>query len=640
MKTNCPSCGAEVRFKSSVSVFSVCDHCRAMIVRRDMDLESLGQMAQLPDDISPLKLGSTGKYRDTRFEVIGRLKVAWSEGFWNEWYLLFENGKNGWLAEAMGFFMMSSEAKVTDRVPGREAVRVGNSYELAPPMKFYVDDIKEAICVGSEGELPFKGMQGRKTVSVDMSSYSGEFVNIEYCVDEIRLYTGRYVEFEELAMSNLRDLSADIKKIRAAELFKCPSCGGPFSMLTPGLTASVACRYCGSTIDATHKTLAVLSKAEKKMKIKPLIPIGSKGRLLGTDWEVTGFMRRSDKTGLYMWDEYLLFNPFKGFRWLTTYNGHWNYVEMLRNSPVRAAAGLSALKFRDRIFKRFLVGQGKVFYVLGEFYWRVRLGETVDVTDYICPPEILSCESDSSEANWSVGRYIGPEEVAGAFGITEGMPPKEGVAPNQPSPYASILRPVMWSFVAFAICLTVLQLYFILALPDRQVYRGDFKINDRKIAKPFITPSFDIPGSTGNISVAVFSPVQNDWLEADIDLVNEETNKNVGFEQGVEYYFGVEDGEGWSEGSQGSTHLLSSVAGGRYHFVIQAGGSGAVAEKSLSIFVRRGVVVWSNIFVALLLLGVYPLYVIWKNNRFELNRWSESDLSPDNTADEVEADEA
>ena len=97
MKANCPSCGSEVLFKSSISVFAVCDHCKSMIVRHDMDLEALGQMAQLPDDISPLKLGSRGKYKNTVFEVIGRLKVAWSEGYWNEWFVLFENGMAGWL---------------------------------------------------------------------------------------------------------------------------------------------------------------------------------------------------------------------------------------------------------------------------------------------------------------------------------------------------------------------------------------------------------------------------------------------------------------------------------------------------------------------------------------------------------------
>ena len=589
MKANCPSCGAEVTFKSSISVFAVCDFCKSMIVRHDMDLEALGQMAQLPDDVSPLKIGSRGKYKNTAFEVIGRLKVAWSEGYWNEWFLLFENGKNGWLAEAMGFFMMSSEVKATDRVPKRADLKVGKGYDLAPSQKFFVDDIKEAVCIGSQGELPFKGLQGRKTVSVDLSNYSGEFVNIEYSdQDDVSLYVGRYVDFEELEFSNLRDLTADIKKIRSTELFKCPSCGGPFSMLTPGITASVACKYCGSTIDATNQTLALLSKAEKKIKIRPLIPIGSKGKLFGFDWEVTGFMRRSDEAGEYPWDEYLLFNPYKGFRWLTTYNGHWNYVELMQVRPFRGGAA-PELKYKDRTFKKFLAGKGRVQYVLGEFYWRVRLDDTVNMTDYICPPEILSCEAEESEVNWSLGRYIEPREIAMAFGLKEEMPRKQGVAPNQPSPYEGVSSRLMPVFLFFAACLTALQFYFVLTAPDKEVYRGDFTFRHDETSKTIVTPSFDLPGDMNNLSVTMRSSLQNDWIGAGIDLVDEKTGRSLGFEQAVEYYSGTDSDGSWSEGSQDTNLVLSSVPGGRYHLVIQpAADTAKSGEKSFDPVIAQG----------------------------------------------------
>lgn len=634
MKSNCPSCGAEVTFKASISVFAVCEFCKSMLVRHDMDLEALGQMAQLPEDVSPLKVGSRGKYNNTVFEVVGRLKVSWSEGYWNEWFLLFENGKNGWLAEASGFFIMSAEKKATDRVPKLAGLKVGKGYELAPSQKFFVDDIKEAVCIGSQGELPFKGLQGRKTTSVDLSNYSGEFVNIEYSdQDDLRLYVGRYVDFEELEFSNLRDLKADFKKIRSTELFKCPSCGGPFSLLTPGLTASVACRYCGSTIDTTNQTFALLSKADKKLKIRPLIPIGSRGKLSGIEWEITGFMRRSDESGVYPWDEYLLFNPQKGFRWLTTYNGHWNYVELMRVRPLRGGA-VPEFKYKDRIFKKFLKGKGRVLYVIGEFYWRVRLGDTVDMTDYICPPEILSCEAEESEVNWSLGRYIEPKEIVAAFGLMEEMPRKEGVAPNQPSPYEGAARRALPVFLFFAACLTVLQFYFVLTSPDKEVYRGDFTFSNNETSKTIVTPAFDLPGDLNNLSVTMRSPLQNDWIGAGLDLVDERTGKSLGFEQAVEFYSGTDSDGSWSEGSQDSSMVLSSVPGGRYHLVIQpAADTAKSGEKSFTLSLRRGVATWCNYFLAMSLLAVYPAFICWRSRRFELNRWAESDIS-DNAADE------
>jgi len=593
-----------------------------------MDLESLGKMAQLPDDVSPLKIGSRGKYKNTAFELVGRLKIAWSEGYWNEWFLLLDNGRRGWLAEAMGLFMLSTEVEQPKSVPKLAEIQVGTVYQITPSKTYIVDDIKEAVCIGSEGELPFRGVQGRKTTSVDLSNNSGEFANIEYSDDDgIHLYVGRYVDFDNLELSNLRDLPADMKKIRSAELFKCPSCGGPFSMLMPGLTASVACKYCSSTIDVTNRNLAILSKADKQMKIKPLIPVGSKGKLFGTEWEITGFMRRADQTGQYPWDEYLLFNPCRGIRWLTTYNGHWNYVEMARFRPESAFLGVY-MKLGDKSFKKFLVGKAKVVYVIGEFYWRVKIGETVDVADYILPPEILSCESDKSEANWSLGRYMEPQEIALAFGIKEEMPQKVGVAPNQPSPYVAQSQRVWFSFAAFAMLLAAVQVFFAVTAPDKEVYRENFSFNRGEKTKSFITRPFDLPGGSGNLSVDLHANVQNDWMEAAIDLVDEKTGKTIGFSQSAEHYSGVDEGESWSEGSPDSHFILSAVPEGRYHLVVQPSADATKAgEKTFTLSLRRGIVTWSNFILALFLLSVYPLCIWCKSRKFELKRWSESDLS-------------
>ena len=99
---NCPSCGAEVTFQSAHTVFTVCKYCQSTLVRKDLKLEDLGKMAQLKDDPTPLQLGTSGK-RKGEFTLIGRVRVEWERGFWNEWYLRFDDGREGWLADAQGF---------------------------------------------------------------------------------------------------------------------------------------------------------------------------------------------------------------------------------------------------------------------------------------------------------------------------------------------------------------------------------------------------------------------------------------------------------------------------------------------------------------------------------------------------------
>jgi len=108
-KYSCPSCGAEMVFHSGLSVYAVCPYCRSTVVRHDVDLEAIGTMATLPDDMSPLQIGTDGFYQGTRFSLVGRMKIGWKDGSWNEWFMLADDGRKGWLAEAQGFYAVSFE---------------------------------------------------------------------------------------------------------------------------------------------------------------------------------------------------------------------------------------------------------------------------------------------------------------------------------------------------------------------------------------------------------------------------------------------------------------------------------------------------------------------------------------------------
>lgn len=206
MKLGCPACGAEVDFKSRSAVFAVCSYCQSTLIRHDVDLEAIGKMAELPPDMSPFQVGTRGSYEGKRFELLGRLKVAWEDGVWNEWYALFDDGREGWLAEAQGFFMMSFPQALPRSLPTAEAIRVGQRLTLPPKETFTVDDIRRATCIGSEGELPFPAPRGRESLSVDLRGPKATFANLEYAADGTRLYTGKYVDFDALSLSNLREL--------------------------------------------------------------------------------------------------------------------------------------------------------------------------------------------------------------------------------------------------------------------------------------------------------------------------------------------------------------------------------------------------------------------------------------------------
>src|SRR5947208_11033446 len=114
--TNCPSCGARILFQSAASILAICDYCKSTLVRRDLDVENIGKMAELQRDGSPLQLHAEGRYRQVHFAVVGRIQLRYEQGLWNEWYLLFDDMRGGWLGEAQGIYAISFLAEISQPV--------------------------------------------------------------------------------------------------------------------------------------------------------------------------------------------------------------------------------------------------------------------------------------------------------------------------------------------------------------------------------------------------------------------------------------------------------------------------------------------------------------------------------------------
>ena len=185
-----------------------------------------------------------------------------------------------------------------------------------------------------------------------------------------------------------------------------------------------------------------------------MLTIGARGRLEGVEYEVIGFLQRADSESA--WSEYLLFNPWHGFEWLVTFNGHWTFVHRCPEIPDLSDARIS---YAGRQFSLYAKDEAKVTGVLGEFYWKVRRGDRALVTDYIDPPAALSKESypDLQEFTWSLAEYIDPAVVAAAFNI-KGLPKPAGIYLNQPNPYVVRWQGVRILALVFLVVFTVIQL--------------------------------------------------------------------------------------------------------------------------------------------------------------------------------------
>ena len=205
----------------------------------------------------------------------------------------------------------------------------------------------------------------------------------------------------------------------------CPNCGGALTLRSFTHAVTVICDSCHSILDAQDPALKILQTFEATVeKDRPLIPLGTRGTIRGTVYEVIGFERRTIVVeGVpYSWHEYVLFNPYKGFRYLTEYNGHWNDTSILRSLPVVSAAG-STLTYLGETYRHFQSALAQTSFVLGEFPWQVRVGESVMTSDYISPPRVISSEGTGNEVTWSMGEYLSGGDVWRAFKLP-GNPPR------------------------------------------------------------------------------------------------------------------------------------------------------------------------------------------------------------------------
>lgn len=418
---------------------------------------------------------------------------------------------------------------------------------------------------------------------------------------------------------------------KAPAVFNCPNCGAGVEVRALGLSISVVCKACGSIIDANDENHKILSRFQVNESIQPLIPLGQRGKLGRTRWEAVGFMVRSDASGQFQWREYLLFNPTQGFRWLTEFNGHWNFVTTIKkNAYVARSKKSSGRRYADYMNRKYYLfnkGPAHVRYVLGEFYWRVKVGDIAETEDYVCPPEMLSHEKAEGEVIWSVGEYMDAEAVKAAFNIKKSMPVLQGVGPNQPSSLDQKTAGMGGLWMKFSLVMAAIQLLTLFLSKNETVFSHEyiFSANANEV-----TPPFELKYGRANVEVELYSPVMNNWLEIGVELVNEHTGNAYGFEQGVEFYSGSDSDGSWTEGSPTGKYLLSRIPAGIYHLNIKPsmGAINKAPNQPYKVVVARDVTIWANFAAALSLWSFVPALIFLRKTVFEANRWSTSDFSP------------
>jgi hypothetical protein len=363
----------------------------------------------------------------------------------------------------------------------------------------------------------------------------------------------------------------------------------------------------------------------------------------------------------YEWAEYLLFNPYKGFRYLTNYDGHWNFVTPVESLPERRAIGSRpAVFFEGSLYKHFSGAQATTEFVIGEFPWRVKVGEEVLADDFVHPPFVLSSETTSDEVTWSQGEYTRGADLWKAFGLTGSAPQAKGVHLNQPSPHGGKVSGSWGLFALMLIALLVIAIMFGALSRGDTVFDEHYHYSTSDRGEPsFVTKVFDIEGRTSNLELTINTNLINNWAYFNLTLINEGTGDAFDFGREVSYYSGVDSDGSWSEGGQGSNVVIPHIPAGRYYLRVEPEMEGSETPgttpaptptptpaptsrtntsrraplgntKSVyyEIVLKHDVATYGWFWLAALLLLIPPIFITIRSAAFETRRWSTSDYPP------------
>ena len=423
----------------------------------------------------------------------------------------------------------------------------------------------------------------------------------------------------------------------AVKALTCPACGGTVTLRAAGYTVTVACEYCGSILDVANPEVRLITRYQQALEGLE-IKLGTRGTLKGVEWEVVGYLRRSEG-GAYPWEEYLLFNPYHGYRWLVTDGRGWSFGEMLTRTPTWSNGQIALDGQAYRAF--FHDGTAQVDDVLGEFYWRVQAGETVGTDDYVRPGWMLSREQNAQEISWTLLELLDRKEIQSGFGVTPPRNPWPPL-PHQPSPYG----PQLGSWIKIGLAAIVFLLFL------GVLFSGSTNLLDQNLIVPMdgrartaTLGPINVMRPYQLIAIRAQAPqIENEWVDLDYSLVDRKSQASYDAYGLAEHYTGRDSDGPWSEGSRSASTKIAAVPAGSYDLVVEftgnvwnGGGSASplpeqpswVASQpetqSLRLVVGSGLIFPSNLLAAAIAMLLPLILLVWRHAKFESARQGQSD---------------
>ncbi len=375
----------------------------------------------------------------------------------------------------------------------------------------------------------------------------------------------------------------------------CSNCAAPLEVKNGLGAKQISCSYCGAIIDLTSEDNKVLKIIASDHRPRATLSLGAKGKLKGKMWEVIGRvqMEERDEDGVYRWNEYLLFNPNCGYRWLEEDSGHWTFGQKAKHKPTfnpRIARPGTTFRAYDSTFKAGEAVMGKVSYVEGEFPYHTEVGDTSTSLPCYNSPLILTAEWTDTEMEWLVSEYVNPGSISKAFGIDVPDLRKErhGAQPVPPKKEMKgfgrfCLIPLFFTFITGLLGYFLCSMFPSAQLASWQIPLSKCLSQNKGVEKTlWLSPQFDTKGAKC-VDFRFYAPLKEEWCEIDCELQDKDGNPVKTFTERVSYYPNSP-----KPGIRRTFHRLPLPQGGVYKLQVSGiGGSGLKGKGTYPVHVME-----------------------------------------------------
>lgn len=658
----CPQCGAPIEVRDRFSHAAVCDHCQSSVEFGADAARVRGRMSVLPAGSSTIVTGVGGRFEGRDFRVLGRIRYGWERGYWDEWFLGFEDGEAAWLSEEAGALKLTRPAPVSVDLSAVRAMEVGGSLRLAGS-RWRISERGQAKVDGAEGQVPYVAEQDAEIEFVDLNSDDGGAATVEFGLESGgRLFVGRPVQPDELHFERQRDafdsdefkgkplpahapdrltlLSGGTRPLKCVQCagsmevstsqdgprhvrcpycdyrtelgrkeVTCPTCDSAISLRSGGEAAAVRCGSCRSLVEPRTVRAVEASLPRRPPSEAPafVFRLGDRLDVRGMELEVVGRLmyRASDGTDLWFYSEYLLYSAAHGYLWVDCEDGHFTIggPTTAPKQSISVQRPPDTLTVRGHKMKRYPAhAESEIVYVDGEMPWVAKIGDRAAIVEYAAPPYSIALEATANEIEWYWSEYLPHREIQSATASPIILPRAEGAGFSQPPP-------ARWQIlVRLGAVGSILALVGMLASVVSGAAVLDEMLPSEVFAADGAASSSWTLDSTGLIEVEFQAQVVNQWAYL-ITRLERVSDGAIAAEWSEE--IGYYEGSGWSEGSQSGSQVLYLEEPGEYRIVVEGeSGRGNSQQPDPQLAPRLTLAVRSGVWLTRYFGGAFAVFAV------------------------------